>query len=252
LLHILRTISVAVAFVLLTGCTVLRSLPFTEDTKRYQVARTYFERGNYATAYEAFKTIADSQSPWAEESKFNAAYVLIYHNNPRKNYMLAEKEFEIFLTRYPSSTLSGEATTWFDMLKMFQQTKAGELAHEVSLLTEKIENVMRELKKTQAEDVVLRKERDLLVSERTALAKKVDALLTEKEALIRKNTELAQDKEGLAKDKSILTKKVELLNREKSRLLEAKASLEKSLHDLTMVDVKMERQRTKLKKEDKK
>jgi len=35
----------------------------------------------------------------------------------------------------------------------------------------------------------------------------------------------------------MLSRKVEMLNKEKMKLIETKTALEKSLHDLTMVDV---------------
>jgi tetratricopeptide (TPR) repeat protein len=246
----MKEVALTLALFLISGCAVLRSLPFTEDAKRYQVAQTYFDRGNYKAAYEAYRVIADSRSPWAEEAKFNAAYALVYHKNPQKNYASAELEFDEFLSRYPRSAFIGEATTWSAMLKMFHQTKAGELAKEVDVLTAKVENLTNELRKNQGENVGLRKEREALLSERTALLQKIDGLLNEKEALIGKNVELAKDKEGLTREKTGLTKKVDMLSKEKAKLLEAKAALEKSLRDLTMVDVKMERQRKKIKTEE--
>jgi hypothetical protein len=50
----------------------------------------------------------------------------------------------------------------------------------------------------------------------------------------------------------MLSRKVEMLNKEKMKLIETKTALEKSLHDLTMVDVNMERQRKKMKSEENK
>jgi hypothetical protein len=44
-----------------------------------------------------------------------------------------------------------------------------------------------------------------------------------------------------------MDKKVDLLTRDKEALARAKEKLEKSLHDLTMVDVKMEKKRKKVK-----
>ena len=246
-----QTVMTVIMIFALTSCAVLK-MPFTEDSKRYQVAQTYFERGNYKAAHDAFEVIAASRSAWAEESKFNAAYVLVYYKNQEKDYSLAEKEFEEYLSGYPKTALAGEAATWLGMLKMFHQTKAGELAREVASLTVKSESLARELQKAQAENESLRKERELLLDEKTALLQKLDGLLNEKEALIKKNTELIGDKMGLARDKTMLAKKVEVLNKEKIKLLETKAALEKSLHDLTMVDVKMEKQRKKMKNEENK
>jgi hypothetical protein len=247
----MQMVITAILLFAVTGCASLK-LPFTENSKRYQVAQTYFERGNYTAAYDAYQAIAATRSAWAEDSKFNAAYMLVYFRNEQKNYGLAEQEFEVYLSRYPKGALAGEAATWLDMLKMFHQTKTGELAREVTLLTMKSENHVKELQKTQSDRDGLKKERELLLDERALLLQKVDALLNEKEALIKKNTELAKDKEGLARDKTVLAKKVDSLNKEKAKLLETKAALEKNLRDLTMVDVKMEKQRKKIKKEENK
>jgi hypothetical protein len=245
----MQTVIMIMLLFAVAGCAALK-LPFTENSKRYQVAQTYFERGDYKAAYDAYQAIAATSSAWAEDSKFNAGYVLIYYKNQQKDYGLAEQEFEVFLARYPKGALADEAFTWLDMLKMFHQTKAGELAREVATLTMKSENLAKDLMKTQSEREGLKKERAALLDERTSLLLKIDGLLNEKEALIKKNTELAKDKAGLARDKTVLTRKAELLNKEKAKLLEAKAALEKSLRDLTMVDVKMEKQRTKMKKEE--
>ena len=242
----------ALVLVVVSGCTALRSLPFTEDTRKYQVAQAYFERGNYSAAHDAYWAIATTHSPYAEASKFYSAYVLVYYKNPQKSFAAAEQEFEEFVIRYPGSTLAGEASTWLDMLKMFHETKAGELANEAASLIMRIENMEKELQKTQSEDMILRKERETLLSERSVLWDRINVLLNEKEALIKKSTELAKDKEALSKDKIMLSKKVETLIKEKMKLIEAKTVLEKSLHDLTMVDVKMERQRKKMKGEENK
>jgi FtsZ-binding cell division protein ZapB len=237
---------------LVSGCGVMRSLPFTADSKNYQTAKRYFEQGRYDVAHDAYRAISESRSPWAEEAKFNAASVLVYYNNPRKNYTSAEGEFEDFLFRYPQSSLANEASTWLSMLKMFHQTNVGILSKEVESLTVKGERLTKEMQQAQQEGDSLKKEREVILAEKAILLKKVDYLLSEKDALIRKNEELVKDNEGLAKDKQALTKRVDVLKKEKKVLSEAKATLEQSLRDLTMVDVKMERKRSKIKAEEKK
>jgi len=243
----MRRYALAVTLLVLSGCAALKSLPFTEDTKRYQVAQAYFENGNYPAAYDAYQAIAASRSPYAEEAKFYASYVLVYYKNPHKAFAVAEQGFEEFVVQYPRSSFAGEASTWLEMLKMFHQTKAGELAREVSSLTARIESVEKELLMMKSENTSLKKERTDLLIERLALADRINVLINEKEALIGKNIELTKDKEGLARDKNTLSKRVEALSKEKAKLIEAKSALEKSLHDLTMVDVKMEGQRKKMK-----
>jgi hypothetical protein len=68
--------------------------------------------------------------------------------------------------------------------------------------------------------------------------------LNDKDGLLREKATLIKEREGL-------TKKIDVLSRDKDALVLAKQKLEKSLHDLTEVDVKMEKQRKKIKKEGK-
>jgi hypothetical protein len=241
-----------VLFFLLTGCAVLKSLPFSEESKKYQEAETFFEQGQYKDAYGAYRAISATDSPWAEQAKFNAAYVLVYHKNPDKDYALVAREFDEFLARYPSGARAGEAHTWLGILKMFDQTKTGELLKETAALTARIEAATKELQKAQGNEEVLKKERDALLAEKTGLAKKVDDLLNEKEALIKNNTALVKDNEALTKDRAALEKKIVALNKEKNSLIQAKLKLEKSIRDLTLVDIKMEKKRKKMQKEEKK
>jgi len=236
------------------GCAVLTPLPFTDDARKYQAANTFFEQGNYKDAHVAYRSLADARprSTWVEQSKFNAAYVLVYYKNTSKDYTKASQEFEEFLNWYPKSTLAGEANTWLDTLKMFEQTKAGELMKEVASLTTKIESVSQELLESQTNREAIMKEKDLLLIEKTNLGKKVVDLLNEKEDLIRGKAALVKDNEALGKDKAVLDKKIDSLNRERQKLIRAKEKLEKSLHDLTMVDVKMEKKRKRIQNEEKK
>lgn len=243
-------VAVVWGMLLISGCAMFRALPFTEETKKYQTAQAYLEQGNYKASYEFYQAISASRSPWAEEAKFNAAYVLLYYKNPEKNYAAAERQLEDFLTAYPNSKFADKALTWIAMLKMFHQTKAGDLSKEIVTLAARVQDATRALKKAEIEEEHLKSQKETLLVERAALAARVDFLLNEKEALIRKNTELAKDAETLTKDKAALTKRIDILNKEKKTLAESKAALEKMLHDLTMVDVKMEKQRKKIKKEE--
>lgn len=248
----MKRIVFVVLFFLLTGCAVLKSLPFSEESKKYQEAEAYFEQGQYKDAYGAYRAIAATDSPWAEQAKFNAAYVLVYHKNPDKDYAQAAREFEEFLAHYPSSARAGEANTWLAVLKMFDQTKTGELLKQAASLNARIEDATKQMQKAQGSEEILKKERDALLTEKKEFAKKVDDLLNEKEALIKNNTALVKDNEVLTKDKTALEKKIVALNKEKNSLIQAKLKLEKSIRDLTLVDVKMEKKRKKMQKEEKK
>jgi outer membrane protein assembly factor BamD (BamD/ComL family) len=243
----------ALVFFFMTGCTILTP-PFliSEDTKAYHAAQAAFEQGKYQEAHNAYRAIADSRSSWAEESKFEAAYVLVYYKNPEKNFIAATQEFAEFLARYPESTRAEEANTWLAMLKMFEQTKAGALVKEVASLNMRIESVAKELQKTQTDKEAFVKERDLLLTEKTSLIKKVDDLLNEKDVLISKNTALMKSNEGLSRENAALEKKISTLDKEKKNLIQAKTKLEKSLRALTMIDVKMEKKRKKIQRQEEK
>jgi chromosome segregation ATPase len=237
----------ALVLVFMAGCAMVTP-PFliSDDTKTYHAAQALFEQEKYKEAHDAFRAIADSRSSWAKQAKFDAAYVLIYYKNPEKNFASAEQEFGEFLARYPESARAEEANTWLALLKMFDQTKAGELVKEVASLRVKIESVVKELQKTQTDKETLIKERDSLLLEKTELTKKVNDLLNEKDALIARNTALMKSNEGLGRTNAALEKKINTLDKEKKNLIQAKAKLEKSLRALTMIDVKMEKKRKKI------
>jgi TolA-binding protein len=249
---VMLRVFIALLFLTTTGCAGMKLLPFTDDAKKYQAAIKLVEQRNYQAAHEAYRAIAETNSPWAEEAKYQAGSVLIANKNPAKRYAAAEREFEEFLSKYPESDLAGEAASWLAMLKMFHATKAGDLAREIESLNLRIAAYLKDLQKIQGEDELLRKEREALLTERTALLRKTVELLNEKTALIRKSEELARDNAGLTKDRIALTNQVHVLNKEKQKLVEQKASLEKSLRELTMVDIKMEKKRSRIKAEEKK
>jgi len=243
----------ALVLFLMTGCAILTP-PFliSEDTRTYHAAQAAFEQGKYKEAHDAYRAIADSRSSWAEQSKFDAAYVLVYYKNPEKNFAAAAQEFGEFLARYPESARAEDATTWLAMLKMFEQTKTGALVKEVASLSMRIESIAKELQKTQTEKEALMKERDSLLTEKIGLTKKVDDLLNEKDALIAKNTALVKSTEGLSRENAALEKKISTLEKEKKNLIQTKAKLEKSLRALTMIDVKMEKKRKKIQRQEEK
>jgi outer membrane protein assembly factor BamD (BamD/ComL family) len=233
--------------VLLAGCTMVTpQFLVSDDTKTYRAAQASFDQGKYKEAHDAFRAIAAGRSSWAEQSKFDAAYVLVYYKNPEKNFAAAEQEFNEFLARYPGSAHAEEAHTWLALLRMFDQTKAGELVKEVASLRIKIEGVAKELQKTQTDNEALMRERDSLLTEKNGLAKKVNALLSEKDALIAKNTALLKSNEKLGRENAALEKKIGALEKDKRNLMQAKTKLEKSLRALTMIDVKMEKRRKKI------
>jgi hypothetical protein len=231
----------------LAGCaSLMQNLSGGESAKKFQEAKTAHEQGKYKDAYNKYRALAESATDprLAEQSKFNAALILVDRGNPDKDYALAAREFEEFLIRYPRSARASEAGSWLEVLRQFERSRTNELLHKVDDLTRRVENLTKELRETQAESGEVTKERTALLIERTKLIKKVDDLLNDKDDLLK-------EKESLIKEREGLTKKIDVLSRDKEALTLAKQKLEQSLHDLTMVDVKMEKQRKKIKKEGK-
>ncbi|HSQ78024.1 MAG TPA: hypothetical protein VLN91_03950, partial [Nitrospirota bacterium] len=234
----LATCLLALTFVLmLAGCApLMQGLTGGEGAKKFRDAETAFEEGKYREARASYRALAEDLSDprRAEQAQFNAAYLLVYYENPDKDYSRAAREFEEFLGRYPSGTLAGEARSWRDLLRSMEQTRANELLKEVDTLTRKMEALTKELQKAQTHDETVAKERDLLLTEKNNLMSKVGELLNDKEGLLKEKAALLKERDGLGKDNIGLGKKIDLLTREKEALTEAKEKLEKSLHDLTM------------------
>ena len=236
--------------VLIAGCASFSQRPAEFQT--YDYANVLFERGAYEDAHDAYRYLAETypKSHMTEEAKFKAAYSLVYYKNTARDYDRAELEFDEFLKRYPSSTLSGQAQSWMAVLKSFEQSKTHEFMVEAESLSKRINDLGKEIENRQATEEKITKERDSLLAEKEDLSKKADNLLKEKERLLSEKTALIADRDGLEKDKIKLQKKVAALTEEKDTLIKAKKKLEKNLHDLTMVDVRMEKQRKKIKKEE--
>ncbi len=232
---------------MLAGCaSFMQNLSGGEDAKKFQEANKSYEQGRYKEAYKEYRTLADSStdSRLAEQSKFKAAYILVDRRNPHKDYALSSREFEEFLIRYPRSPLAGEAGSWLDILNQFESSRTNELLEQVDDLTKRADELTKELRQARSETDAVTKERDSLLMERSRLVKKVDDLLNDKDSLLKEKASFMREQEGL-------TKKIEMLNMDKDALMVAKQKLEKSLHDLTMVDVKTEKKRKTIKKDDK-
>jgi len=230
--------------------------PFTQhpsaagDLQKYRDAKAFFEHGKYRESRDAYRALFEAypQSERAEEAQFNAAYVLVYYKNPDRDYAGAQHEFEKFLLRYPLSTFAGEAQSWISLIKAFDQSRVRELLSEVESLTRKIDETSKALLEAQQGESMILKERDGLMLEKNNLTGQIEELLNEKNTLLDEKASLLADRERLMTSKDDLEQKNHELMGEKEELIKAKAKLEKSIRDMTMVDVKMERKRKKMKK----
>ncbi len=259
-----RIIMAALVGMAINGCASLMQSPAGgESAKKYQEANALSEQGKYQEARDAYRELAEKQpaSSLAEQAKFNAAYMLVYHRNPDRDYAHARREFEEFLTRYPKSRLAGDAASWLEMLKNFEQSKINEFMREIDSLTKKLDSARIQQQETQSSRDALEKERDALAKERDALLKgqaeltgRIEDLLRDKDALSQEKAAALHENEKLNAEKAALEKKAEALAQDnekltaaKERLAKAKEKLEKRLRDLSMVDVKLEKKRKKVK-----
>ena len=235
---------------LLAGCApLMQGLAGGEGARKFQEAGAAFEQGKYREARDAYRALGADRSNRrrAERAQFNAAYILVYYRNPDKDYPRATREFEEFLIRYPASMLAGEANSWLDMLRKFDESRMSELLNEIDSLSGKMDELKKKLLEVQADKETAVKERDVLFIEKTDLMKRIGDLLNDKDGLLKEKAVLLKERDGLARNKIALERKVDILTRDKESLIRAKEKLEKSLHDLTMVDVKMEKKRKKVK-----
>jgi TolA-binding protein len=60
---------------------------------------------------------------WAPEAKFGIALVCVSADNPQRDYAAAIKEFDEFLSLYPSDKRASEAKNWRQILKVLLETK---------------------------------------------------------------------------------------------------------------------------------
>lgn len=238
------------ALILIAGCASASHPPV--DIQTYDYANELFQKGLYGDARDAYRYLAETypKAALAEKAQYNAAYILIYYKNPDQDYASAEREFNVFLQHHPTSILADEAKTWLSVLKSFDQSKTHEFMGEVESLSKKIHTLWTEIEDRQANEEKLEKEKDALLAEKEDLSKKADELLKEKELLLSEKTAVTAERDGLVLDKIALQKRVSSLTEEKNDLILAKKKLEKNVHDLTMVDVKTEKRRRKIKNEE--
>jgi hypothetical protein len=230
----------------LAGCaSLMQNLSGGESAKKFQEANSAYEQRKFKEAYNEYRALAESATDPGGLNNRNQCSVYPRRSQESRQRLRSRRaEFEEFLIRYPRSARAGEAGSWLEILRQFERSRTNELLHQLDGLTKQVDDLTKELRAIQAENEEVNKERGTLLIERTRLLKKVDDLLNDKDGLLREKATLIKEREGL-------TKKIDVLSRDKDALVLAKQKLEKSLHDLTEVDVKMEKQRKKIKKEGK-
>ena len=205
-------------------------------------AERLVREGKYQQAHDEYQRIAGGAagSPAGEEALYRSARVLLDARNPSKNYAAAVTELERYLLQYPSGRYAGDAADLIAAMDFSQQARVHALLENVKALEKKLDAAANERREAAAA-------RDRTLRERDALAARLAALVAERDELLKRQSALLQERNALMKDNKILRTKVETLRKENQRLLAAKGKLDKRLRDITAIDVKMEKERKKMK-----
>lgn len=205
--------------------------------------------GDYQQARDEYLRIAKLApgSPEGEEASYRAARILMASRNPGRNYAAAVTELEDHLRRYPKGGRADDAADLIAALDLSQQARVHVLLESINAYEKKVTALTNERREAAAEQERTLKERDALRTEREALTERLAALIEERDDLLQKRSALLHDRSVLAKENSSLKKRVEAMKKENEKLLAAKEKLEKNLRDITAIDVKMEKERKKMK-----
>jgi len=205
-------------------------------------AERLVREGKYQQAHDEYQRIAGGAagSPAGEEALYRSARVLLDARNPSKNYAAAVTELERYLLQYPSGRYAGDAADLIAAMDFSQQARVHALLENVKALEKKLDAAANERREAAAD-------RDRTLRERDALAARLAALVAERDELLKRQSALLQERNALMKDNKILRTKVEALRKENQRLLVEKGKLDKRLRDITAIDVKMEKERKKMK-----
>ncbi len=91
----------------------------------YQNAAALVKEKKYQEALAVYRGIStnSAQSPVAADALFETAYLLVFYDNPHKDYSQALSGFDEFLKRYPDHAKAEDARNWRVVLKMILDTK---------------------------------------------------------------------------------------------------------------------------------
>jgi outer membrane protein assembly factor BamD (BamD/ComL family) len=83
------------------------------------------QEANYTEAVAAYRAVLQQHpnTEWAPEAKYGIALVCVSADNPQRDYTAAIKEFDEFLSLYPSDKRAAEAKNWRQILKVLLETK---------------------------------------------------------------------------------------------------------------------------------
>ncbi len=110
-----------VMLVVPAGCVLQPHEPpvLTGPELEYQNAATLVKEKRYQEALAVYRGISTNspQSPMASDALFQTAYLLVFYDNPQKDYNQALTGFEEFLKRYPDHAKAEDARNWRSVLK---------------------------------------------------------------------------------------------------------------------------------------
>ncbi len=91
----------------------------------YQNAAALVKEKKYQEALAVYRGISTNspQSPVAADAFFEAAYLLVFYDNPQKDYNQALSGFDEFIKRYPDHAKAEDAQNWRAVLKTILDTR---------------------------------------------------------------------------------------------------------------------------------
>jgi outer membrane protein assembly factor BamD (BamD/ComL family) len=129
------TIIAAVCIMAFGGCVGMRPDAPEQQPQQQQAnndvpkkvleARTLAQASKYTEAVAAYQLVLQEHpdTEWAPEAKYGIALAFVSADNPQKDYSAAVKEFDEFLSLYPSDKRAAEAKSWRQTLKVLLDAK---------------------------------------------------------------------------------------------------------------------------------
>ena len=111
----------------LSACAV-----FTKPGRDLSMAENLVRDRSYARAAAMYQNVIREHpgSRWETDARFGLASLLVSHDNPKRNYSRALRQFDLFLKLSPQDPRADEARNWRQVLKTIDQLKRLDIRHE--------------------------------------------------------------------------------------------------------------------------
>ena len=117
-------------FLLLVSCAPIpvsnpKSVSYVPGTKdqsdiELERPRLLFKLGKFSEAIVQYRKLLKSKErSVAQGAQYELAYSLAYYKNPGKDYQEALNEFQLFVRKYPESSLKEEAANWASIITQY-------------------------------------------------------------------------------------------------------------------------------------